>query len=142
MWLGLAACGWLLLSIYPRVVKLSDCERERLAPNDPGYVHVTGGLEEGQVVVFTSNGALLKPRFYYMAFAPRTENFVALRRSRWGGEFRLLSVDLRYRSDGEVNRWNLGRINETCWTNIKRYVAEEWKTPDIEIIEEGMQGSA
>ena len=138
--LGLVACGWLFVDSYPRAVKMKDCGLRSQTQFDPGYVHVGGGLRERTAAVFTSTGAVLKP-WYSIAIAPGSEDFVAVRRSRWGGEFRLLSVDLRSRSDGEVFRRNIGRIDQACWTDIKRHISEEWTVPGIKIIDEDAQAS-
>lgn len=138
--LGLVACWLIFANSYPRLVELSDCEWEDDIRNGPGYIHISGGWRDEweSVAIFTSTGAIFRPWFYLIAFAPPSKVFVAIRRSRWGGEFRLLSVDLRSLSDGEVYRQHLGRVDEACWRTIGQYIEEVWDTPSLEVIDEGM----
>ena len=135
--LGLVVCGWLFLAGYHSVVKLSDCELKDDLQNGPGYVSLKGGLEEHEVANFQETGAILKPWFFFIAIGPNYEDILTVRRSRWGGEFRLLSVDLRSRSDGEVFREDLGRVDDVCWATLTRYVEERPSASHIAFVDEG-----
>jgi len=135
--LGLLACCWLFADNYNRMVKLKFCGT--VNPDTDSYVMVGRTPSAASVATFTRTGAKFNPNFFGIAFAKSAQDILIVRRDKWGGEYRLLSADLVDRSDGKVYRKNLGRVDEACWTKLKRHMSEEWNAPDLRIIDEGKQ---
>lgn len=127
---GICALWW---ENYHQLVWLTRCELVTDYARD--YVAIDGGLEESGTAIFTQNGPRLKPWLLGMAFAPGYENTLRVRRGRWGGEYRMLSVDLKY-GHKLPRRQNLGKINEACWRTLTEFLRDTPNARNVEIVDE------
>ena len=132
-----AGLCWLWWENYHQLVWLTECERMNGSVSD--IVVIDGGLEESGTAIFTEKGPLLKPWLLGLAFAANYENIPRVRRGRWGGEFRMLSGELKYGE--EPAKWqDLGKINDACWRTLTEYLRDTLGARGGEIVDE--RGSA